>query len=128
MEPTRITAPHLLKVQKELSNREPIFHRPELGTSREDLLAMTEEGFWEVGATGRRYSREFIINTLIERYNKHEEDIWETSDFYCQEIAENNYLLTYTFVQPKITTRRTTLWRRVADGWKIVYHQGTVIK
>jgi hypothetical protein len=25
------------------------------------------------------------------------------------------------------TTRRATLWRQTAHGWKIVYHQGTVV-
>jgi len=60
MEPTLTTAPHLVAVLEELKQREPIFHRPELGT-------------------GRR------------------------------------------------VTRRATLWRRSATGWKILYHQGTLV-
>jgi hypothetical protein len=24
-------------------------------------------------------------------------------------------------------TRRATLWRRMSSGWKILYHQGTVV-
>jgi hypothetical protein len=24
-------------------------------------------------------------------------------------------------------TRRATIWRRTPDGWKVVYHQGTVV-
>jgi hypothetical protein len=38
------------------------------------------------------------------------------------------YLLTYTLIQDeKRRTRRATIWQRTAEGWKIVYHQGTII-
>src|SRR5579883_2763275 len=47
-------------VWAELRNREPIFHRPELGTARVDFERMTVEDFWEVGASGRCYSRNHV--------------------------------------------------------------------
>ncbi|MHB1245422.1 MAG: hypothetical protein ACYCZH_03215 [Sulfuriferula sp.] len=50
MEPALITDPKLLDVLKELIQREPIFHRPEFGTTRLDFEKMTEAAFWEVGA------------------------------------------------------------------------------
>ncbi|MHC5761500.1 hypothetical protein [Nostoc sp.] len=43
----------------ELIQREPIFHRPELGTTRADFEQMTESTFWEVGASGRRGAMRF---------------------------------------------------------------------
>lgn len=39
-------------VLSELVDREPLFHRTELGTSREVFEAMTAPDFWEVGASG----------------------------------------------------------------------------
>jgi hypothetical protein len=51
MEPTLSTEPELSEVLAELSRREPIFHRPELGTTRADFEKMTVEDFWEVGAS-----------------------------------------------------------------------------
>ncbi|HXG92966.1 MAG TPA: hypothetical protein VNN73_11460 [Blastocatellia bacterium] len=51
----------------------------------------------------------------------------EATDFRCQEIARDNYLLTYTLAQGERVTRRSTIWRRTARGWKIVYHQGTIL-
>lgn len=57
-EPDRRTAPHLQDVLVELERREPIFHRPELGTTREDFERSTAPDFWETGASRRRYSRE----------------------------------------------------------------------
>jgi hypothetical protein len=126
-EPTLSTAPHLRAVLEELKRREPIFHRPEWGTTRGDFDNMTDAAFWEVGASGRRYSREFILDTLENRALQGYEDLWETLDFRCLEIAPDNYLVTYTLLQGARVTRRATLWRRMSSGWKILYHQGTVV-
>jgi len=128
MEPTLVTDPALLDVLNELIQREPIFHRPELGTTRADFEHMTEAAFWEVGASGRRYSRQFVLDELEKRYANPAEDLWQTRDFHCLEIAADNYLLTYTLLQGARVTRRSTIWRRTAEGWKIVYHQGTVVE
>jgi len=128
MEPTLVTDPALLDVLNELIQREPIFHRPELGTTRTDFERMTDTGFWEVGASGRRYSRQFVLDELEKRYANPAEDLWQTRDFHCLEIAADNYLLTYTLLQGARVTRRSTIWRRTAEGWKIVYHQGTVVE
>jgi len=127
MEPKLVTDARLLPVLEQLQRREPIFHRPEFGTTRHDFEAMTEPDFWEVGASGQRYSREYVLDVLEERYRQPFEDNWETRDFHCLEIAADNYLLTYTLRQGQRTTRRATLWRHTAQGWKVVYHQGTVV-
>jgi hypothetical protein len=129
MEPSFTTAPELQDVLAELSVREPIFHRPEFGTSRADFERMTAEDFWETGASGRRYSREFVLNELEKHFSKSQEDVWETRDFYCRKLGEETYLLTYTLLQGgERLTRRATIWERSKDGWKIVYHQGTVVQ
>jgi hypothetical protein len=127
MEPHLITDPELQAVLEELTAREPIFHRPELGTSREDFEGMTEPDFWEVGASGRRYSREQVLNTLEKRFSKSHDDPWEARAFRCREIAPDTYLLTYTLIQGPRVTRRVTIWRRQLTSWKIVYHQGTIV-
>ena len=127
MEPTLITDPKLLPILDALKQREPIFHRPEFGITRQDFEAMTEADYWEVGASGRRYSRDYVLDVLEERFKHPVEEHWETSDFHCREIAVDNYLLTYTLKQGERITRRATLWRRTAQAWKIVYHQGTVV-
>ena len=128
MEPARITDARLLSVQNELSSREPIFHRPEHGSDRAAFVAMTDASFWEVGASGRIYSRPYVLDVLEERYASPVEENWETKDFFCQEVSADTYLLTYTLLQGSRTTRRATLWRRSSDGWKILYHQGTVVE
>ena len=127
MEPKLITEERLLPILHELKRREPIFHRPEWGTTRSDFEAMTDTDFWEVGASGRRYSREYVLDVLAQRYRQPPEDDWETSDFHCREIAGDHYLITYSLKQGQRLTRRATLWRQTAQGWKILYHQGTLV-
>jgi hypothetical protein len=122
------TSPQLLEVLEELKQREPIFHHPEFGTTRADYENMMDSEFWEVGASGRRYSREFVLDTLENRAPDPDESKWLTRDFQCREIAADNYLITYTLAQGARITRRATLWRRAAAGWKILYHQGTIVE
>ena len=50
----------LKDVLAELMNREPPFHRTELGTSREAFETMTAPDFVEVGASGTVYDLESI--------------------------------------------------------------------
>lgn len=116
----------LAGVLEELTRREPIFHRPELGT---DFENMTAADFWEVGASGRQYSREYILAELERRQANPKEDLWETSDFRCRKLCDRVYLLTYTLLQNKERkTRRCTIWERTDGGWKILFHQGTIVQ
>ncbi len=127
--PDRPTDPEFADVLDELRKREPIFHRPELGTSRGDFESMTEPDFWEVGASGRRYSREEVLEELDRRFAAPHSDVWELSGFQCRRLADGFYLLTYTLVQDRSRlTRRTTIWRLTEEGWKIVFHQGTLVQ
>ena len=129
MEPAHVTDPELADILKELSSREPIFHRPELGATRADFEKMTADDFWEIGASGRRYLRAQVLDALEKRYSVPHVDIWETMDFHCRRLAHDVCLLTYTLVQNRERrTRRSTIWQRTADGWKIVYHQGTIVQ
>jgi hypothetical protein len=128
MHSSRSTPEYLLEIERELADREPIFHRPQYGTTRADFEAMTAEDFWEVGASGARYDRQQVLAVLDERAMRPGDDAhWTTEDFYCQEIAEGHYLLTYTLRQGARVTRRATLWRRRQSDWVIVYHQGTIV-
>ena len=127
-EPDLVTPPHLQGVLDELREREPIFHHPGFGTSRADYMRMTTDDFWEIGASGQRYSREFVLDVLEARLtNPVDESDWESRDFHVRELAPGVYLLTYTLRQGERLTRRSTIWRRVGDDWKIVFHQGTVV-
>jgi len=129
MEPAFATDASVLDILHELMRREPIFHRPELGTTRIDFENMTVTDYWEVGASGRRYSRDYVLDTLEKRYASPFTDVWETAGFHCRKLAGDVYLLTYTLIQGKERkTRRSTIWQHTAQGWQIVYHQGTIVQ
>jgi hypothetical protein len=129
-EPHPVTDPAIAEILTQLIRREPIFHRPEFGTTRADFEKMTTQDFWEVGASGRQYSRNYALNMLKERSQQDQSgDIWETSDFYCKRLATDVYLLTYTLLQHEARkTRRCTIWQQTTEGWEIVYHQGTIVQ
>ena len=114
-------------VLAELTAREPLFHRPEFGTTRADFDAMTAPDYWEVGASGARYDREFIWSVLEKRYAENAPDEWRTSDFGCRRLGPDTFLLTYFLEQGQRRTRRATIWERTPDGWRALYHQGTVV-
>ena len=121
--------PKHLAVLDELMQREPVFHRLEFDTKRADLENMTDPEFFEIGASGRRYGRDYVLDILEKRFENPSEDVWQTSDFHCLELARDTYLITYTLLQQKQrVTRRCSIWRRTNQGWKIVYHQGTVVE
>lgn len=132
LKPWLTTDPGLREVLQDLRGLEPIFHRPELGAARTDFEAATAPDFWEVGASGRRYSRDHVLDVLQDRHQVAShlalEDTWEAADFACRELGSDTYLLTYTLLQGERRTRRASIWRRCAEGWKIIFHQGTLVE
>ena len=119
-EPTHSTDPALLGILEELKRREPIFHRPEVGTTRADFDDMMHADFWEIGASGRRYSREYVLAKLEKRHQHPQKDAWETNEFHCRLLGPDVYLLTYTLIQDEIRiTRRLTIWQHTETGWKL---------
>lgn len=120
MDPTQALA--------ELQVREPIFHRPELGTARADFERMTADDFWEIGASGKIYTREEVLDLLEERHSGPQAESLVVSAFRVRQLGLGLYLAHYDLVQEHTRkTRRTTLWRHSAEGWKIVFHQGTIV-
>lgn len=107
---------------------EPIFHTKSFGRNAEDFDGRMDEVFWEVGASGRRYSREFILlNAGHIASADAESEGWSITEPALRELGPETYLFTYTLDQNGRVTRRATIWRRGENGWKILYHQGTIV-
>ncbi len=122
------TADDLLPILAELAPREPIFHRANVYRTQADFDHLMAPTYWEVGASGRRYSRAFILTHLAANTPVDADAAgWTTSDFTCGPLGHETYLLTYTLAQGDRLTRRATIWQRTESGWQILYHQGTVI-
>jgi hypothetical protein len=120
--------PELGEILEELRTREPIFHTERFGRSLEDFERSTGPGFWEVGASGRRYSRNFILGLRkAEALVDADEAGWKAKDFGLRQLGTACYLLTYTLDQGGRLTRRATIWEQSEGCWRVVYHQGTIV-
>lgn len=120
--------PELLPVFEELRKREPIFHRNAFGVSVDDFARRMAPDYWEVGASGRRYSRDFILKYLEQHPPVDAEAAgWACSEFGLRQLGPETYLLIYTLDQKGRVTRRATIWRREEGEWQIRYHQGTIV-
>jgi hypothetical protein len=122
------TDPSLLPVLDELKSREPIFHTREFGTTLSDFEKATAPDYWEAGASGRRYSRAFILSEL-EKHPPVDAAAagWKCDDHALRQLGEDVFLLTYTLRQLERITRRATIWQKSVEGWRVLYHQGTVV-
>jgi hypothetical protein len=125
-----------IDILAQLTPLEPIFHRFEQLEGRTpihaDFEAMTAPGFFEIGASGRLYTRDFVLQTLEERHRSPQldPDLWRTSDFRLLRLSPETWLLSYLLEQQLPlscrVTRRSTVWQQTSNGWKILFHQGTL--
>jgi hypothetical protein len=121
--------PGLEGVLRELCPMEPIFHTKAFGLTASDHERRVADDYWEVGASGRRYSREFVLRLLAEKPPVDAEEAgWKCSEFGLRSLGPGTmYLLTCTLDQAGRITRRATVWHRGREGWRILYHQGTLV-
>jgi hypothetical protein len=118
----------LLPVFEELRRREPIFHTPSFGTTLADFESVMAPDYWEVGASGRRYSRDSVLHTLQQSPPVDAAAAgWQSSDYGLRRLGPDTYLFTYTLRQAERLTRRATIWQGSGDLWRILYHQGTIV-
>ena len=129
MEPTLTTPQALQAVLETLKALEPIYHAAHPEATPEKFAQLVAPDFWEVGASGNRYSRDFALKVLSERRETPPPASWRTDDWHVRELGAGIYLLTYTLYQPQRATRRMSVWQRTTQGsWQVIYHQGTVVQ
>jgi hypothetical protein len=116
----------LRPILQALSALEPLIYAANDGAPRAHFEALLALEFWEVGASGQRYSREHVLDVLEARQRQPLQQAWQTTDGHVQALAPDLYLHTYTLIQPTRVSRRATVWRQTPQGWQMVYHQGTV--
>jgi hypothetical protein len=114
-------------VWAELRALEPLLHGTAWPTDRASLERRLAPEYWEVGASGRVYTREVVINEVAARNVDPMDASWVVSDFACAELSDDTYMVTYLLQQGDRPTQRLTLWKRSAGTWQALYHQGTVI-
>lgn len=123
----------LIDVKKYILAREPIFHHREFTNSREDVENETTEDYFEISASGCDYTREFVLDYLEKRYKEEPEDDmvkdnWKVKNFKIKKLGNELYLVNYTLYGQGRITKRGEIWKgNLADGMRIMYHQGTIV-
>ncbi len=120
--------PELTVLCEQLSNWEPRYHAAAPTASLADFDRLVADDFWEIGASGRHYSREYARRVLQQRVQTPPESDWVTTDYCLTLMADNLYLLTYSLTQFGRQTLRSSLWQRNGDQWQVRFHQGTVVQ
>ena len=122
------------EIKEYLMKREPIFHHREYTNNRETVDNKMHSDFWEISASGKLYTRDFVLDYLEERYKNEPIDEmirenWKVLDFSVKQLSEDLYMVNYILDGQNRLTRRTTMWKgNINEGFKMLFHQGTVIK
>lgn len=90
------------------------------------LRAVLAPDFREIGASGRVWDREAMIDHL----QTDDPDVLEigVAALSGKRVASNLILVTWVSEREGRRAWRTSLWRSAARGWQLVHHQGTPIK
>jgi len=127
MQPQLNTPSELQYLLEIIKPFEPLVYVANAGANRAFFEALLAPDFWEIGASGKRYSREYVLGELEKRQQNPYSQAWHTTDHYLQKIANQLYLYTYTLHQPTRVSQRTSLWHKTETSLQLLYHQGTVV-
>lgn len=84
--------------------------------------------FSEFGASGRRWTRQDTIESLAaEQTVTGQAMIAAVSDLAGARLADDVVHVTYTSQSATRRCHRSSIWRRTPAGWRVYFHQGTVI-
>lgn len=114
-------------VLADLVELEHLLLDPQVRADPDRVRALLHEGFEEIGASGRHWHRDAIIDTLADDPGEG----FETSQVDASFVAHDAVLITYAvraLDEGRTISRRSSLWVRDAhDQWTLRYHQGTKV-
>jgi len=101
--------------------------QPEVRKSKKRLNELIADDFVEMGASGKEYNKQNVINDLTEE----PELKFTIQNFNTIELSPDSILATYQVEKEilgsdtKINSSRTSIWKNIDGRWQIVFHQGT---
>lgn len=107
-----------------LHHLEESLWRSETRFDRDYLEGVLADDFLEVGRSGHTHTRVDIIATPEREIGAR----LPLPDFEVRFLTPDVALATYTSevgTNPVDQARRSSVWRKSADGWRIEFHQGT---
>ncbi|MHB9856949.1 nuclear transport factor 2 family protein [Streptomyces sp. YIM S03343] len=103
---------------------------PDVRRSRERAARLLDPEFVEVGASGRRWTREEMLDELFGHAGSSEDGPhYEPPEISGVLLAPGLVHLTFEVRRGEHRTRRSSIWRKgdADTGWRMYYHQGTVV-
>jgi len=106
-------------LQDEIRKLEDSLVSPEVRASADALNRLVSDQFVEFGSSGRIYTKQDVIAQMIAAPSI----TVEVADFRILAVSPDVALATYRTGR----SLRSSVWRREAESWRIVFHQGTTI-
>ncbi|MGW1281670.1 nuclear transport factor 2 family protein [Streptomyces tsukubensis] len=103
---------------------------PRVRSDREAAGRLLDPEFVEVGASGRRWDREAMLSELAGAPGASEDGPrYRPSGMSGTALAPGIVHVTYEVVLGERRSRHSSVWRRRdgGGGWRLYYHQGTVV-
>ncbi len=101
--------------------------------SRSHLEALLHPEFTEIGASGKLHTRADTLAHLPQESQAQPELELTLADFKAQQLTPGLALTTYTTTRTNPDThtttqaRRSSIWKREANTWRLFFHQGTPV-
>lgn len=92
----------------------------------DEVLGLLDPEFVEFGASGRRWDRTTILSATTPAPGE-EVTTTAVSELTGRMLAPGLVQVTYVSDQSGRRARRSSLWRRRPEGWRLYFHQGTLI-
>lgn len=97
---------------------------PAARSPRERVEELLADDFFEFGSSGEILDRARVLAALATRSPR----AWSIADFRLMRLAEDVALVTYIATQAgRGSSRRSSIWKRSGDQWRMAFHQGTKI-
>ena len=112
----------------ELTALAPSLRPPGENCKSTRLERLLQPDFHEIGRSGTRYTRQVVIDFLIDRTSLPQVVAY---DHRLERLADDVALLHFASLETQSdgtsrhAARRVSVWRRTALGWQLHYHQGT---
>ena len=118
------------ELHKTIYELETSLHRQEVRSSFEQLNNLLSADFKEFGSSGSAYTKQNILERLPTNTDK---IIYVVSDFEIKSLSEDLVMANFKTDRvindtEKVSSLRTSLWRKENDRWRMFFHQGTPIK
>ncbi|WP_403020570.1 DUF4440 domain-containing protein [Salinibacterium sp. GXW1014] len=100
---------------------------PQLRSSPAEVEELLAPEFIEIGQSGRLWSRSDIVAALADPEFSAALAAFEITEERVVLIAGDHYLLTYLLVTQQGRSRRSSIWKCTASGYRMAFHQGTPV-